>query len=128
MGAALSLVQQKIIYLACPYAHADNAVQIRRTNASRIVAAQLRAEGFAVFAPISDFHAARVPLPAAFKTHEFCMAMDKLFFDLCTEVLVLPMEGWHLSKGVMMEMDWAIDQGKPVRFYDMNKLTAVAGA
>lgn len=105
-----------MIYLACPYSHPDPRVREYRFEAANWAAAKLMSEGHHVFSPISHSHPiAQYGLP---KNWDFWRDYDELFVKLCTRVVVLKLDGWRKSVGVMAEIALADEIGKPWEFMD----------
>lgn len=100
----------ELIYLACPFRHADPAVQRKRCKAAHYVAAKLFLEGKMVFSPLThnetliDLIEDRVP-------GEHWMQFDLTILAICKKLYVLKMEGWELSKGVAREIAFAKANG-----------------
>ena len=99
------------IYLACPYAHPDPKVQLRRVYNSIIASAHLADQGHSVYNPIGMTHwmANQVLL-----TWEQWMAFDRPFVEAAEGLMVLVLPGTSESKGVAQEIEWAKDRNIPV--------------
>lgn len=106
----------KLIYLASPYSHSDPKIQEQRFLAAAEATAKLQDRGHLIFSPIVHSHHC-VPFTekkgGAFGDWE---ALDKAFIDRCDEIWVLELDGWSTSTGVNAEVEYAILQGKRVRF------------
>jgi hypothetical protein len=106
-----------LIYLACPFRHADVAVQRKRCEAAHTVAAQLFLEGKMVFSPLThnetliDLIDDRVP-------GEHWMQFDLTILAHCKKLYVLKMEGWEASKGVAREIAFAKANGIEIFMID----------
>ena len=106
--------KMKKIYLATPYTGTPEQQQERFEQVNK-VAAQLMANGFLVFSPISHTHpiALAGDLP---KGWDFWAAHDRTFIEWCDELYVLTLNGWAESTGVTAERKLARELGKPVRY------------
>ena len=107
----------KIIYLASPYSHPDKDVRHNNFVEVSKKAATLVAEGHVVFAPITyghtlvDFHS--MPTDANFWIG-FCLS----FLKHSDELWVYMMPGYDVSKGVAEEVEFAIENGIPVKYIE----------
>lgn len=108
-------VRKRLIYLASPYSHPDPAVQEQRFEAVAREAARMMAEGQFVYSPIAHTHpiAKFGELPKGF---DFWEAYDAHLISLCTELVVLKLEGWDQSKGVAAEIKIAQALNIPVTY------------
>jgi hypothetical protein len=109
-------MRKRIIYLACPYTDSDKSVREARFNLATEAAADLIREGHIVFSPITMTHPIDVVLAGEDATlgSDYWVAFDKTFMDMCSEMLVLQVDGWDQSKGIQREMEYFKAQGKPV--------------
>ncbi len=104
----------ELIYLACPFRHADPYIQRKRCAAAHYVTAQLFLQGHYVFSPLT--HNERLidimhdALPG-----ERWMQFDLAILSTCKFLYVLKMEGWELSKGVQRELAFAKERGIAIR-------------
>ena len=100
------------VYLACPYTHPDQAVQLERVELASIVAARIMLNGFAVYSPITHGHVIAQHLPRSAETgHEFWMDQCLPLVAKADALIVLPMAGWRKSSGVGDEMAFAAANG-----------------
>lgn len=104
-----------MIYLASPYSHPDPAVRLARFEAANRAAGELMRQGLIVFSPISHSHpiATICDLPLEF---DFYMASARYFIQRARMMIVLTLQGWMESRGVMAEIDMARDYGLPVEY------------
>jgi hypothetical protein len=113
-------VNSGFIYLAVPYTHESPKVQADRAKQVSICAAALLADGFNVYSPISH----GVALESAgvsngdhrvrHFSHTRWLEICKPMIDAAEKIFVLPLPGYMESKGVKLEIDWALSQGKKV--------------
>ena len=108
----------KRIYLACPYAHTDQAVREARVDAADMMAAQLMEQGHVVFSPLSHSHRIAHYIDNHLD-HDFWLNQDLSFIDWCDEVMVLKLDGYEKSRGVRVEIDYAVQIGKPVKYLEV---------
>jgi len=105
-----------MIYLASPYSHTDQAIEIQRFDAVCQAAATLMMRGVNIFSPIAHSHAiARFGLPTDWA---YWQHYDRAFIAWCDELWVLTLPGWKQSVGVLAEVRIAEEAGKPVRLID----------
>jgi hypothetical protein len=103
---------EPLIYLASPYSHPDPMVREARFQAACRQAAELMRCGISVFSPIVYSHSiVAYGLPADWATWE---RLDRAILEICSEVLVLALDGWRESEGVQAEIEVAKRLGKPV--------------
>lgn len=104
-----------LIYLACPYSHADPAIREQRFEAVSRYAAKVISAGAFVFSPISHTHpiAKHGNLPLGW---DYWEKYDRIMIGVCTELRVLCLDGWKESLGVQAEMRIAEETGIPVTF------------
>ena len=103
----------KRIYLASPYTHESKSVMGRRFIAACRAAAMLMRAGNIVFSPIAHSH----PISKHFLSLpplDFWLEQDRAFVEWADEVYVLRLKGWGASLGVLSEIQWATEAGKPV--------------
>lgn len=106
-----------MIYLASPYSHPDPAVRHGRFREACRAAGRLMHGGATVFSPIAHSHpiAVECGLPLAFEWWE---RADREWIAMCSEVVVLRLDGWEQSNGIRCEVAIAAELGIPVRYID----------
>jgi len=107
----------RVIYLACPYSSMDAELREHRFLIVCRLAARLMERGHAVFSPISHSH----PIAKYLNNHndsEFYVRQDLAFLPYCTELRVVHMAGWMLSRGVAREIGEAKRRGMPCYLVD----------
>lgn len=103
-----------LIYLAIPFGHAEAEVRERRFHAANACAAQLMADGFEVFSPIShNVPIARINTLRGWVHWE---RNDSALLKVCDELVVLCLDGWKESEGVAAEIVLAKQLGKPIKY------------
>lgn len=107
----------EMIYLACPYRHADPRVQRKRCAATHYVAAQLTLEGRHVFSPLTH-NELLIDIIEDTVPGEHWMQFDLAILAICKHLYVLKMEGWELSKGVMREIAFAKEKGISIQMVE----------
>lgn len=107
----------RLIYIASPYSHPDQAVRAARHEAICRVAGALMARGLLVFSPIGHTHpiAEVCDLPRGW---DFWARYDRRMIEVCDEVWVCTLPGWRESRGVQAEIALALEMGKTVRLVD----------
>ncbi len=100
----------ELIYLACPFRHADPLIQKKRCTAAHFVAAQLSLEGLHVFSPLTHNEVLMDIMNDALPG-EHWMQFDLAILAICKRLYILKMPGWELSKGVAREIAFAKEKG-----------------
>ena len=103
------------VYVACPYSDGQRSVRDARARAANEVAGLLIRAGAVVFSPISHTHemAEQQNLPTDYAFWERqCLA----FVEWCDAMVVLAVDGWQESRGVVAELRaaWAAGKGLAV--------------
>lgn len=107
----------RIIYLASPYSHPLPEVRDARFRTVCRVAARLMREGAIVFSPIAHSH----PIAMAGKLPTdwtYWDRYDRAMLEVSAELVVLRLDGWQHSTGVVAEIDIATHLGLPIRYFD----------
>ena len=101
------------IYLASPYTNQDPEIVSARVKAINAHAALLMNQGHIVFSPISHSHYIAIEnnMPTTF---EFWQKHNHDFIVWCNLVMVLRMNGWQESRGVVDEIRYAKSINKKV--------------
>src|SRR4051794_35591191 len=95
----------RVIYLACPYTDPDPLVRKERFQIATAAAAELIRVGFIVYSPITMTHPIDQVLAGGSATlgSEYWVAFDEAFMDMCSEMIVIRVDGWQKSRGVKRE-------------------------
>lgn len=108
-------MKRQFIYLASPYSHPDPTVREARFKAVCKKAAEYLSEGKCVFSPIAHSHPLVEFLPEEkCMDFEFWMKADLPILRDAAELHILMLEGWHGSRGVQRETEYADAIGIPV--------------
>lgn len=109
------------VYLACPYVHEERVVREARFVQVSKAAAHLMNQGHIVFSPITHGHPMAVNggLPTGW---QFWERVDKAFLQHCHTIVVLPIEGWRESKGLMAELKYARENNIEILYLDPETL------
>lgn len=103
--------QYGILYLASPYSNGSEDVRERRYRMACRATAELIRLGWNVYSPIvHGHHLVRHGLPTDFwfwQEHDFAM------IERCHSLVVLPIDGWRESIGVVAELRFAEKRGIP---------------
>ena len=107
-----------VLYVAAPFTHPEAATRERRYRAACRASALLMAAGVVVFSPLSH----SVPIVQHGELDEmdsgFWLTMDLPLLERSDELLVLGLDGWDRSKGVVAEMFFALKHHKPITLID----------
>ncbi len=102
----------KIAYLACPFAHEDKNVMMKRKDIVTQVSAELHKRDMYVFSPLT--HNSPLIDLGVEQTWEKWSKFDLSMLMRCEALYVLKLEGWKKSRGVQAEIDIAISYGIPI--------------
>lgn len=111
-------MKRRVIYLAGPYTHADHDIRRDRFEMLTKVAADIVRQGHIVYSPITHTH----PIDLHFVrddvhlSSDFWVDFDETFMSVCTEMVVVEIDGWQLSSGVKREIAYFEARGLPVSF------------
>ena len=104
-----------LIYLACPLRHADPSIQRKRCFAAHYVTAKLFSQGLHVFSPLTH-NEVLIDLLQDTIPGEHWLQFDLKILRHCSELLILKMEGWDISKGVQREILFAEAHKIPIGY------------
>jgi len=113
-----------MIYLSTPYWHPDPQVRQKRFEiVSEIASYLIYFTKHALFSPISHGHAIFKDRDDLDPGIEYWEKYEKQIMPICSELIVVCIEGWKESRGVKREIDLAKELGIPIRFWEpMGKL------
>lgn len=114
------------VYLAGPYTHHDKAVEQERFEALTSLTGYLMEvsqEPLAFYSPITHGHAVvkHTPNISRMREHDFWMHQCYAMLRRARLLVVVPMPGWKESKGVNMEISWAVQHNIPWAFLDLSQ-------
>lgn len=106
-----------MIYIASPYTHENQHVMNNRFEKVAMHTAHLMRQGLPVYSPIVHGHsiAVRHDLPTDWefwKNH--CLAL----LGQSVRMIVIMMDGWESSTGVKAEIEYCVNSGIPIDYYD----------
>jgi len=115
-------MSKPIVYLACPYSHPDFQIRLDRFNASAQAAALLIRRGLVVYSPITMTHPIDVVLAENQSTmgSDYWVDFDEAFMDVCSEMIILTLDGWRDSNGIRREIEYFERQGKKISLVSVN--------
>lgn len=99
-------------YLATPYTASPLDLE-EAFNRATSLAAVLLDNHIDVFCPIAHGHALAAHIPDTYP-HERWMHIDRPFMQRCDGLLVAMQPGWERSEGMMEEMRYFCQLGKPI--------------
>lgn len=113
-------MSRRVIYVGGPYTHADHNIRRERFEALNRAAVELIKLGHIVYSPISHTHPLDVLMVRddVHLSSDLWCDFDETFMSVCTEMVIVPLEGWDRSSGVRREREYFEKRGLPVRFYD----------
>jgi hypothetical protein len=120
---ASTLADHNVIYLACPYTDPDPGVRKARFEVATAAAADLIRAGHIVYSPITMTHPIDIVLAGESNTlgSDYWVAFDEAFMDMCSEMVVIRLDGWERSNGIRREIAYFTDCKKPIRYVDPPK-------
>ena len=102
-------------YLASPYTHSDPTVREARYHAACKKAAELMLEGKVIFCPIAHSHPISEHMPDGCAVDAtLWKKQDEPYVAMCDEMIVLCLDGWETSRGVLHEINEAQNRGIPI--------------
>ena len=111
-----------ILYVAAPFTHREAKIREHRFQAVCRASALLMQSNICCFSPLSH----SVPIVRHGKLDEldsdFWQTMDIPFLECSDELLVLCLDGWKRSKGVLAEMFFALEHNKPITLIEENEI------
>lgn len=109
-----------LIYLASPYTvgNAGKNKRTRRFKQACKKAAELMAQGYAVFCPIAHSHPIEVIGMDIIEGHDFWLKQDFAVLERCTKLMVYKMPQWEKSFGIAKEIEHANKHGIPVEYIE----------
>jgi hypothetical protein len=107
-----------IVYLACPYTDPDPAVRQVRFEVATAVAADLVRRGRIVYSPITMTHPIDAMLAGDSNTlgSDYWVAFDEAFMEICSEMVVIKLDGWNDSEGVQREINYFTARKKVITY------------
>lgn len=117
---ATSAPAHNVIYLACPYTDPDPSVRQVRFDVATAVAADLIRAGHIVYSPITMTHPIDVVLAGLSNTlgSDYWVTFDEAFMEICSEMVVIRLDGWERSNGIRREIAYFTERKKPIRYID----------
>lgn len=108
---------EKFWYLATPYTKFPGGRERAYEEACKVAAALVLA-GWKVFCPIAHAHPLDTVGKLGDQTHDFWTDLDRPFMDAAEGLLVVKMDGWDTSRGVLEEIDIFTKAGKPTIYME----------
>ena len=112
----IPMKQIELVYLACPYRDPDLSLRKKRCAAAHYMAAQLFAQNYYVFSPLTH-NELLIELAADVPKHHW-MDFDLAILAICKKLFVLKLEGWETSWGVQKEISFAREHNMPIEKLD----------
>jgi hypothetical protein len=109
--------RRTMIYLACPYSHEETQVRKDRARTASAVMAGLLKQGYLVFNPLE--HSVRMAEAYEIRDPDMWMDIDKRILSVCDSMIVICLDGWQESKGVVEEVELARKLGLPISYCDI---------
>lgn len=108
-----------VYYIACPYSHKDPGVMKDRVEISNIISAQYASEGKVVFNPIGHSAGIQPFMPGGQAECDFdfwVKKFDRAFMQMCSELVVVMIDGWAQSRGVLYEIAYFKERKKKITY------------
>ena len=116
-----------MVYVACPYTHADYRVRtLRATIASAYAVHVWVEEGLAAYSPLTHHHGlvtVNYAWSLAWKKNQQVASFDRAILHTCDELRVLQLPDWEKSSGVQRAIDEATGLGMPITYVDQHELS-----
>lgn len=113
--------KSKIIYIASPYSSTDEKKRIENYEKVSKFTAHLISNGAVAISPIAYGHPLLgfVDMPGDWEFWKnFCIT----FLEKCDEMIVLQLEGWDKSRGVLEEIEYCKNKNIPVWYMTQQDL------
>lgn len=105
-----------LTYLAAPYSHPDPAVVAHRMEVFNKIDGQLLRAGKFTVSPLSKVAGLSITeLPSDW---EYWQHYSRELLAKCDELIVIKLDGWVTSKGVIGEVEFAFENNIPVYYID----------
>jgi len=118
------MTDSKLYYLASPYTHEDDNVRKERYETISKVGACLVSQGYHIFGPITESATYQkygneigIDLEGGW---DYWEQHDKLMLSKCDGLIVVMLEGWNKSTGVLAEIEFAKKFMLPVFYVNPN--------
>ncbi len=109
-----TLPPSAVLYLAAPYWHERKEVRDFRANTARACARRLIEHNCMVYCPfIYSYGLETAPRGG----EEYWRAHSLLMAQRCDEIMIIELDGWKDSAGVMKEIEIFKERGKRLYFY-----------
>jgi len=116
-----------MIYLASPYSAKihdcvegvtevrDEVLEHKRYIEACYTCGVLMMQGDTVYSPIAHWHIIDKLMNGAIGYEDY-LAADLKMIELCRELHVLCLDGWDTSRGVRLEIEYAVLKDKPIKY------------
>lgn len=112
-----------LVYLATPYTMYRDGLDCAFKDAAAL-AARLLTEGVKVYSPITHCHPMAVYGGLNARDHAVWLPYQESMMRACDVLLVAQLRGWQESFGILHEIKFFAEQGKPVFYLDTVLLRA----
>lgn len=110
----------ELVYLAAPYSDKDSDIMEHRLAMFCLVDAKLAMTGVHTVSPMFKAilfnYTDNVP-----KDWEFWKNHGSLLMSKCDKLIVVKLDGWDVSEGVLGEMELAKENGIPIEYLDYSE-------
>jgi len=106
-------------YLASPYSNYPGGREKAFTEVSKAAGKLLKA-GVHIFCPISHSHPICENSDIRVDEYDVWLPADQPFMEGAIGCIVLKMETWEMSQGVLHEIEYFTKAGKPILWMDWN--------
>jgi hypothetical protein len=110
----------KIVYLAAPYSHTDSSVIESRMKVFYTIDAQLMSKGVFTVSPLLKHQT--LPYGNLPGDWAYWGAYSEALLERCDEMIVIELDGWKTSTGVIAEIEFCKTHDIPVTFIDPNNV------
>lgn len=103
-----------MIYLASPYSHSNRYIRELRYQAIAHVLGYYLDKKKLAYAPVVHGHATEKELGREINYKTWVDHGLKMLFK-CSEMHIIPLPGWAISNGILLEKEYALNSFIPVR-------------
>lgn len=116
-----------LVYLATPYSKYIGGIE-HAFIAAAALAGRLLQRGISVYSPIAHTHPIAIHGRIDPLDHSIWLPFDEAMMKASSALLVAQMSGWNESKGILHEIKFFAEAGKPVFYLDTVTLKVASKA
>jgi|SRR5579884_288218 len=111
-------MNKRIIYLAAPYTDPNPAVRRERFIKVTEASAYLISQNLKVVSPLTATHPIDLVMikNGIILDSDYWVDNDLMYMEMCTEMIILQLEGWEKSSGIKREVKFFQDHNLPISY------------